>query len=181
MLDVVNATLNMTVKPQKKPSVQFYLLTVIHTYTDAPTHTHSHSHKRMRHISPQLLCWIHPNMVGDISMATAGRRGADLYGMISRESLLFDFWFKLFCFNSFSTIVVSTALTENLPLMKTTTDNPTLVTYWLPWQCDYTTCSWQTVRFAKLAYIGFNLLVVDFVLSSQCCGSLWVHTQCREC
>lgn len=86
-----------------------------HTYIDAPTHSHSHSHKhmRMRHISPQLLYWIHPNMVGDISMATAGRRGAGLYWMISRESLLFDFWFKLFSFNSFIGIPISSGCHGN--------------------------------------------------------------------
>lgn len=78
---------------QKNLSYSTHFLTGTHTYIDAPTHAHSHSHKhmRMRHISTGLHCWIHPNMVGDISMATAGRRGADLSWMISRDSLLFDF------------------------------------------------------------------------------------------
>lgn len=86
MLKAVNGTQWHRLATEK-PGMQFYSLIVTRSYIEAPTHAHT----RMRYISPQLLCWSHPNMVGDISMATAGRRGADLCGMLSRERLLFDF------------------------------------------------------------------------------------------
>ncbi len=67
-------------------------------------------------------------MVGDISMATAGRRGADLCWMISRESLLLDFTFKLFSFNSFNSIVISAASVKKISVYENK-ENPGLVSY----------------------------------------------------
>lgn len=103
-----------------------------HTYIDAPTQSHSHSHKhmRLRHISPQLLCWIHPNMVGDISMATAGRRGADSCGMISRETLLFDFLIQTIHFQ-FIQQYMSLFSRVRESASYGNTDKPALVTRWL--------------------------------------------------
>lgn len=160
---------------QKNLAYSTHFLTGTHTYIDAPTHAHSHSHKhmRMRHISPRLLCWIHPNMVGDISMATAGRRGADLSWMISRESLLFDFWFKLFSISSFNSAVISSAPVK-ISAASENTQNPASVTYRLPWKCNYN--AW-TVRLQILhALVLTYYLAVSFVfvLSNHCFSCLFV-------
>lgn len=95
-------------------------------YTFTDSHTHIELHPRMhtaihicacmRHISPAAMP--DSNMVGNISMATAGRRGADLCGMISRERVLFDFWFKQFSFNSFNTFYSTVRISASfMPVM----------------------------------------------------------------
>ena len=123
--------------------------THIYRRTHACTHSHSHKHMRMRHISPQLLCWIHPNMVGDISMATAGRRGADLCWMIyagwSPERVCFLTFDSNYSLSIHSTVWIC-ASCEN-------TKDPEVVA-WLLRRCNYT--AWaarlQTYIHAVLLY-----------------------------
>lgn len=134
------------------------------TQIDAPTHAHSHSnkHMRMRRISTQLHCWIRPNMVGDISMATAGRRGADLSWVISRDSLLFDFWFKLFSISSFNS---NHFFGTSINICRFwNTYNPASIIYRLPWKWNYDDCK----KVALLLCFSINLRVSRLVRVCIC-------------